>query len=133
MSDDPHQRRRDARDRVKAREEALAYIIALLRAFRVDADPNDENAYRFPSDIPYWNRMTQLLPWTEIELFMDEQEYGTWIEEWIDDQVGRLQLEHSLGHQLGWESFETWQEYEEYLHKRLRLDAVAFFRDETEP
>ena len=115
MSDDPRQRRRDDRDRVKARAEALAYTLTLLRAFRADEDPNDENAYWFPSDIPYWNRMTCRVgdgPWT-------------WIDVWIDEQVEALQLGHV--------SFETWQEYEEYLHKRFQLDAVAFFRDETEP
>ena len=116
MSDDPRQRRRYNRDRVKARAEALAYTLTLLRAFRADEDPNDENAYRFPSDIPYWNRMTCRVgdgPWT-------------WIDVWIDEQVEALQLGLLP-------SFETWQEYEEYLHIILRLGAVAFFHDETEP
>ena len=115
MSDDPRQRRRDDRDRVKARAEALAYTLTILRALRADEDPNDENAYWFPSDIPYWNRMTCRVgdgPWT-------------WIDVWIDEQVEALQLENY--------GFETWQEYQEYLHTILRLDTIVDEGDETEP
>ena len=114
MSDDPRQRRRDGRDRVKARAEALAYTITLLRAFRADEDPNDENAFRFFTDIPYWNRLTCRVG----------DGPSTWIDLWIDEQVEALQLENY--------GFETWQEYQEYLNTILRLDTVDE-GDETEP
>ena len=118
MSDDSRQRRRDNRDRVKAMAamaEALAYTLTLLRAFRADEDPNDENAFRFFTDIPYWNRLTCRVG----------DGPSTWIDLWIDEQVEALQLENY--------GFETWQEYQEYLHIILRLDTIVDEGDETEP
>ena len=124
MSDDPHQRRRDARDIVKEQAEARTSILDFLRPLHPDEDEHDNidaghEWYESFEDLHCWDQMT-----SRVGAFT-----WSWVEIWVDQQMEAIQLGHVR--------FATFEEYHERLQELFRRDALEAFPnaddDWTEP